>query len=116
MDKIKGGIGMALIDFVGGSEYITVSRSLCQKIGPAAAVVYSVLIDKYRFNQKVGKLDDEGMFNTTVDAIKHQTGVGRNQQQSIFRLLTNLGLILQKKKGMPAKRYIKIIKNPQFSE
>lgn len=105
---------MALIDFVGGSDYISVSRVLCRALGPAAAVVYSELIDEYRFYVKTNKLDSDGMFYASVDTIESKTGVGRNQQQSVLRSLVDRGLLISEKKGLPARRYVKIIENPEF--
>lgn len=105
---------MSYIDMVGGSDYIAVSRKLCQKMGPNSAVLYSELIDRYKFYNKFGKLDDEGMFYATIDDVKDKIGLTADQQRSCFKKLQKLALVSTKRKGIPAKRYIKIYENPDF--
>jgi|GEM_PF-3200844 hypothetical protein len=105
---------MALIDLVGGSNYLAVSRELCAAIGPGQAILYAELIDQYRFWDKCGKLDDQGMFFSTVEQIQSRTGLSKDQQPRYFQTLTKLGLICAVRKGIPAKRYIKVHENPKF--
>lgn len=105
---------MSLIDMVGGGDYIAVSRVLCRALGPNTAVMYSELVDRYKFYRKVGKLDDEGMFFATVEDIKEKTGLSRDQQLSCIKILREYRLISTKRKGIPAKRYILIHENPEF--
>lgn len=105
---------MSLIDMVGGGDYIAVSRVLCRALGPNTAVMYSELVDRYKFYRKVGKLDDEGMFFATVEDIKEYTGLSRDQQLSCIKILREYRLISTKRKGVPAKRYILIHENPEF--
>lgn len=105
---------MALIDLIGGNNYIPVSRKLCAAIGPAEAVLYCELVDQYRFWEKCGKLDDEGMFFSTVDQIQSKIGLSKDQQPRYLKKLSSLGLIKVVRKGIPAKRFIKVFDNPQF--
>ena len=105
---------MALIDLVGGNNYIPVSRKLCVAIGPAEAILYCELIDQYRFWERCGKLDDEGMFFLTVEQVKSRIGLSKDQQFRYLKKLSNYGLIKTTRKGLPAKRYIKIYENPPF--
>jgi hypothetical protein len=105
---------MALIDLIGGNNFIPVSRKLCSAIGPAEAVLYCELVDQYRFWEKCGKLDDEGMFFSTVDQIQSKIGLSKDQQPRYLKKLSSLGLIKVVRKGIPAKRFIKVFDNPQF--
>ncbi len=105
---------MRLIDLIGGSNYIPVSRALCVAIGPAEAILYCELVDQYRFWSRCGKLDDDDMFFSTVKQIQTRTGLSKDQQPRYLRKLAELGLIKTERKGIPAKRYIKVYDNPQF--
>lgn len=105
---------MALIDLIGGNNYIPVSRDLCAAIGPAEAILYCELVDQHRFWSKCGKLDDEGMFFSTVDQLQSRIGLSKDQQPRYLQKLTKLGLIKTVRKGIPAKRYVKVYDNPQF--
>lgn len=105
---------MALIDLIGGNNYIPVSRKLCAAIGPAEAILYCELVDQYRYWSNCGKLDDEGMFFSTVDQIQSRIGLSKDQQLRCFKKLSELGLIEVVRKGLPAKRFVKVYDNPQF--
>lgn len=105
---------MAIIDLVGGSDYIAVSRALCRELGPNAAVMYSELIDRYKYYKKEGKLDDEEMFYATVNDIQQKTGLSGEQQTTCITKLQQHRLVSTKRKGLPGKRHIKIHENPKL--
>lgn len=101
---------MALIDLVGGSNnYIVVSRELCAAIGPEEAILYCELVDQYRFWNECGKPDDEGMFYLTVEQLKERIGMSKATQCRCLQKLSDLGLIQAVRKGIPARRYIKVL-------
>lgn len=102
---------MSYIDFIGGSNYIAVNRVLLKSIGVIPAILYCELVDKHKYYKKEGKLDEEGMFYNTVETTEENTGLTRNQQVSGLRELSLDGLIIVKKKGIPAKRYIKVVED-----
>ncbi len=105
---------MALIDLIGGNNYIPVSRELCIAIGPAESILYCELVDQYRFWSRCGKLNEESMFFSTVEQIQSRVGLTKDQQLRCFRKLSELGLIKTERKGLPSKRFVKIYDNPQF--
>ncbi len=97
---------MALIDLVGGSDYIAVSRTLCKNIGPAEAILYSEIIDQYKFYKKANKLDNNQMFYALVEDITEKTGLSADQQPRLLKKLEAKGLIKVVYKGLPRKRFI----------
>lgn len=105
---------MALIDLVGGNNYVPVSRDLCVAIGPTEAILYCELVDQYRYWSNCGKLDDEGMFFSTIDQIQSRVGLSKGQQLRCFKKLSELGLIEVVRKGLPAKRFVMVYEDPQF--
>lgn len=103
-----------LIDLVGGNNYIPVSRKLCVALGPAEAILYCELIDQYQFWKRCDKLDDEEMFYLTIKQMEARIGLSKDLQYRYLKKLSDLGLIKTSRKGLPAKRYIKVYENPQF--
>jgi len=88
---------------------VIINKKLARSIGINAAILYSELISKYLYFQNKGELDEEGYFFNTVDNLERDTCLSKFQQLEGIDKLINLKLIAKKLKGMPAKRYFKIL-------
>jgi len=88
---------------------ITVNKSLIQSIGLNEAVLYCELLSRYTYFKTREWLDDEGCFYNTQYDLQSGTGLGEKAQRTAISNLKSFGLLEVKRKGMPAKRYFKII-------
>lgn len=103
---------MALTDLLGGGNYLAINRKIIKYLGPAAAIMYIELVDKSSFYEELEQLDKEGMFYQTVESVEESIGLGRSQQSEAIKKLVDNGLIIYIRKGLPAKRYFKIVEEP----
>lgn len=98
---------MNLIQFLASDNFITVNKALIKKIGLIEAVIIGELASEYCYWSNKEKLEDNYFFST-VENIENNTGVSPYQQREAIKKLEDLQIIQTKKKGLPAKRYIKI--------
>ena len=89
----------------------TVSRNrlLSFAIGNAEAEIYNCLIAKHVYYNNLGKLTEGGWFYSTVKDLHLSSGYAEDAQKTAIRHLTKHGLIESELKGLPAKRYFRII-------
>ncbi|MEH7442768.1 hypothetical protein V7201_10730 [Bacillus sp. JJ1122] len=98
-----------ILDLLRANGSIVVNKNLVHAIGIDAAILYSELISKQEYFQDRDQLTDDGYFFNTVDNIKLDTGLGEKPQRAAIKKLESLGLIRTDKRGLPAKRYFKVI-------
>lgn len=96
---------MNLVGLLSNSSFRFYSKPLARKVGVHAAVLFSELAAKNEYFFSIGKLDEEGMFYASIDDIEYETSLTRRNQDSAISILSEIGLIVTKVKGMPAKRY-----------
>lgn len=100
-----------ILDLLRSNGSIVVNKNLVHAIGIDAAILYSELISKQDYFKDRGQLTDDGFFFNTVDNIKLDTGLGEKPQRAAIKKLESLGLIRTDKRGLPAKRYFKVIQD-----
>jgi len=88
---------------------IVVNKFLIHSIGVNEAILYSELASRQDYFDERNLLDDEGMFYNTQYDLQSGTGLGERAQRTSIGNLKKLGLIEMKVKGLPAKRYFKIV-------
>ena len=88
---------------------VTVNRPLAHALGTTEAIIYSALIAKQAYYQHRGLLDEQGFFYSTINDLQESTGLTRYQQDRAIKDLAEFGLIECCKKGIPARRYFRII-------
>lgn len=93
---------------------IVINKNLCHAIGINETMVYSELLSRYNYFNVREELDEDGYFFNTVHNLQLATCVGEKPQKKAISTLKRLGLIEYKVKGMPPKRYFKIINNPNL--
>jgi len=98
-----------LFELLRADGSIVVNKKLARGIGINPAILYSELIAKYLYFQKRGELDSEGFFFNTIENLKKDTCLSKFQQKESIDKLRKLKLIDYKVKGIPAKRYFKIL-------
>jgi hypothetical protein len=103
-----------ITDLLRSDGSIIVNKNLVHAIGLNAAIMYSELASKRAYFEDRGQLTEDGYFFNTVDNIKLDTGLGEKPQAAAIKQLKSLGLINTAKRGLPAKRYFKIIDNDRL--
>jgi len=89
--------------------YIAVSKKLIQTIGLNEAVMYGELLSKFKYYIERNRLTKEGEFYCTCKTLQELTSLSKYQQTKAINKLVELGLIEKNIKGMPAKRYFRIV-------
>ena len=87
---------------------IPTSKIVASIVGLTEATVFGELCGEFDYWRARNEVTSDGYFFSTVENIENKLFIKRKQQEKIIKNLVNSGLISVKKKGCPAKRYIKI--------
>ncbi len=93
---------------------IVINKNLSHAIGLNETIIYSELLSRYNYFYIREELDNEGFFFNTVNDLQLATCIGEKTQKKAITTLKKLGLIEYKIKGIPPKRYFKIVNNIQL--
>lgn len=102
-----------LIDLLRADGSIVVNKRLAHAIGIDAAILFSELISKEKYFKDRSQLTDDGFFFNTVENIQADTTLSKDKQLKALKVLVENGLIKQENRGLPRKRYFKVIKNEE---
>lgn len=89
-------------------NYIPVSKILASKIGLLEATLFGELCAESDYWHSRNEVTEDGYFFSTVENIEEKLFIKKDVQQRILKKLVNENLISISKRGLPAKRYIKI--------
>lgn len=95
-----------------GTNTIHANRLLAHAIGIDETITFSTLITKCTYYKVNDMLEEDDWFYVTVLDLQESTTYNEHSQRKIIKHLVDKGLIEYKIKGMPAKRYFRIINNP----
>lgn len=104
---------------------IPTSRILASKIGLLEAVMFGELCGESDYWHNNGGITEDGYFFSTVENIETKLNIKRDVQQKILKKLQEKGLVEVVKRGLPAKRYVRIneqnlenllLENPSYSQ
>ena len=99
----------SLLEVLNPTNTVSRNRLLSFAIGNAEAEIYNCLIAKHVYYNNLGKLTEGGWFYSTVKDLHLSSGYAENAQKTAIRHLIKHGLIESELKGLPAKRYFRII-------
>lgn len=99
-----------IFELVNPANTIGANRFLAHAIGAAEAVIYSALLAKSAYYEERGMISDGWFFSTVAD-LEESTTFSEKQQRRAIDKLIKAGLIRSERRGMPAKRFFKIIEN-----
>lgn len=88
---------------------ISVNRPLAHALGVNAAIVYGALLGKHLYYLQHDMLKDDGWFYSTITDLQESTSLTRRQQERGIDTLVKAELIETSVKGLPARRYFRII-------
>lgn len=98
---------MSVLHLLSHDNFIAVNKTIAEEVGLEAAVILGELASEFNYWQSIGKLE-EGYFYSTIENLEKKTYLsGHNQRQALAKLQEK-GWISITKKGLPAKRYIKV--------
>lgn len=98
---------MSVLHLIASGNFISVNRDLIKAFGLETAILIGELASEYDYYSKRNELDD-GCFYSTVKNIKENAGLSEYQQRQAFKILIEYGIVDIIKKGLPAKRYVRI--------
>lgn len=98
---------MSLLRLIASRNFITVNKDLMQLLGLEEAVLLGELSSEYEYWRAQDKLDD-GWFYSTVENVEENTTLTKYKQKKALDNLQRMGILEVQRKGIPAKRYIRI--------
>ena len=97
-----------IVSLLASDNFIVINRGLLKRYGLNVTLMLCELASEYNFYKKEGKLEDDGMFFSTIENITDKTGLSRYQQAEALKTLDEMGIVKSFVKGVPAKRYFKL--------
>jgi len=108
-NKPKTNIAFSSEEFVlgtiGSDPYLVVNKRLLRQFGPVIALFINNLVDKYRYFNSQGTLDEQNGFYLTYEDQQYQTGIKEGQLRKCKNELINIDILKTKMKGIPPKEY-----------
>lgn len=98
---------MNILKLIANKNYIVVNKDLMRTLGIEEAILLSELAGRYEYFKKQYALED-GWFYSTVENIEKNTTLSQYKQKKALDNLKKLGIVGVQKKGLPARRFIKI--------
>ena len=95
---------MAILKLISSSSYLTVNKNLARSLSLEAAILYADLASTQLYWNERG----EDWFFRTRELTEQETTFSRSKQIKAYKLLKGAGLIKDKFKGIPAKKYYQI--------
>lgn len=100
---------MKILERINPTNTGSYNRPIAHALGLGAAVVYAALISKQVYYEQHDMLDEEGFFYSTIADLQESTSMGKCQQSNAIKALTDAGLVEVCRRGMPAKRYFRVL-------
>lgn len=98
---------MSVLHLLSAGNYIVVNRTLINTYGLNAAVMLGELASECLYWSEREAVAD-GWFYSTIENVEHNTGLTAYEQRFALNKLAEAGLVEVKRRGMPAKRFIRI--------
>ena len=95
---------MSILKLISSSSYLTVNKNLARSLSLEAAILYADLASTQLYWNERG----EDWFFRTRELTEQETTLSRSKQIKAYKLLKGAGLIKDKFKGIPAKKYYQI--------
>jgi hypothetical protein len=99
----------ALYDLLRSDGSIVINKNLMRTIGVHEAIIYCELLSRNNYFETREDLTEDGYFFNTIEDLELGTCLSEYQQRRAIKKLCEFGLIETKTKGLPAKRYFKIV-------
>ena len=101
----------SLLQLISTDDHIVVSKKLARRLTLNEAVILGELITEYLYNESHNILTEDDYFYCTVENLEQNVFLNEFFQRKAIKHLCEEGLITVEKRGMPAKRYIRLNKD-----
>lgn len=98
---------MGILQILASDNFITVNRTVASIVGLEAAVIFGELASEHNY-WKEHSTGWDGSFFSTVENLEKRTFLSAHQQREAIKRLEDQGWLTMEKRGMPAKRYIRM--------
>ena len=98
---------MGILQILATDNFITVNRTVAGIVGLEAAVIFGELASESNYWQQHNP-EAGGWFFSTVENLQKRTFLSAHQQREAIKRLEDQGWIETEKKGMPARRFIRM--------
>lgn len=99
---------MNVYELLSRDNYLTVNKLLMKAIGISESILLSELCYRRQYLARANKLTEDGFFYATVEDVEEETTLNDYAQRKALEKLTKMGLLEVDRRGLPAKRYIRI--------
>lgn len=99
---------MKILNLLANDGYIAVNKEIAKIFGLHEAIIIGELASEHIYWEKKNELDEKGYFYSTIENVEKNTTLGEKAQRSAINNLVKAGILKIKRKGLPAKRYVKI--------
>jgi len=97
-----------IVSLLASDNFLVINRDLLKRYGLNVTLMLCELASEYNYYSKEGKLEEDGLFFSTVENISDKTGLSKYQQSEALKTLNEMGIVKTIVKGIPAKRYFKL--------
>jgi hypothetical protein len=98
---------MNILNLIATNNFITVNRTIASIVGLEAAVVLGELASEATYWSEHNP-EYDGSFYSTIENLEARTYLSAHSQRLALNKLQEQGWVTVEKRGMPAKRYIRI--------
>jgi hypothetical protein len=103
-----------ITDLLRNDGFIIYNKNLARNIGVNEAILYSELLSRWNYFKQRGQLTEDGFFFNTVKDLEDGTALSDYQQRRALNSLKEKGLIEMEVRGIPAKRYFRIVEDSEL--
>ena len=103
-----------ITDLLRNDGFIIYNKNLAKNIGVNEAILYSELLSRWNYFRQRGQLTEDGFFFNTVKDLEDGTALSDYQQRRALNSLKDKGLIEMEVRGIPAKRYFRIVEDSEL--
>lgn len=103
-----------ITDLLRNDGFVIYNRNLAKNIGVNEAILYSELLSRWNYFRERGQLTEDGFFFNTVKDLEEGTALSDYQQRRALNSLKDKGLIEMEVRGIPAKRYFRIVEDSEL--
>jgi len=103
-----------ITDLLRNDGFVIYNRNLARNIGVNEAILYSELLSRWNYFKERGQLTEDGFFFNTVKDLEEWTALSEYQQRRALNSLKEKGLIEIEVRGIPAKRYFRIVEDSEL--
>lgn len=101
----------SLLQLISTDDHIVVSKKLARRLSLNESVILGELITEYLYHESHNILTEDDYFYCTVENLEQNVFLNEFFQRKAIKHLCEEGLITVEKRGMPAKRYIRLNKD-----